>query len=191
MYGYPSRMYWILAALFLLLMLFVPRLRPIAAVGVAILVGLLVWGVIQRVDETDTQPAPQRGRPTTPAAIVHAVPIDQIELKDMRLTGGGAPFRLSGRVANKSSDMQIKSVMLDISRSDCHAEVLDPSGCDVLWRGRHWVAVTVPPQQEREFAISIWARGEAPRGVGTLRDEFSIVAANGEPASANGVERGP
>lgn len=182
-------MYWILAALFLLLVLFAPRLRPIAAVGCAILVGLLLWGVIQRVDETDTQQAPQRGRPTTPAAVVHTVPIDQIELTDLRLTGGGAPFRLTGRVANKSGDMQIKSIMLDIKRSDCHAEVLDPSGCALLWRGRHWVSITVPPQQAREFAVSIWARGEAPRGIGTLRDEFDLVAANGEPASPGDPEQ--
>jgi hypothetical protein len=182
MYGYPSRMYWILAAVFLLIMLAVPRLRPIALVGCVILGGLLAWGVAQRLRGTDPAQLPERGRPTTPATVLQSLPIEQVKISGLQLTGGGAPFRLSGRVMNESETLRLKSFMLDISRRDCHAGALDPSGCALLWRGRHWIELSVPPQEEREFAVSIWARGDAPRQLGTARDEFEIVAASGDAA---------
>jgi len=49
-----------------------------------------------------------------------------------------------------------------------------------LWQGRHWIELTVPPQETREFAVSIWARGDAPRALGTVRDEFEVVTASGQ-----------
>jgi hypothetical protein len=181
MYGYASRMYWVLAAVFLLVMLAVPRLRPVALVGCVILGGMLAWGMVQRLRGTDPADLPERGRPTSPAAMVQAVPIGVIELEDLQLTGGGAPFRLTGHIINDSKTQRVKSVMLEISRRDCYTGALDPSGCVVIWRDRRRIEVSVPPQEERDFAISIWARGEAPRVVGAVRDEFTLVAASGEP----------
>jgi hypothetical protein len=180
MYGYPLRMYWILAAIFLLVMLAVPRLRPIAIVGCVILGGLLAWGVAQRLRGTDPAQLPERGRPTTPAIRLQAVPVEQVKISGLQLTGGGAPFRLTGRVMNVSETIRLKSFMLDISRRDCHPDTLDPSGCAILWHGRQWIELSVPPQEERDFAVSIWARGDAPRQLGTLRDAFEVVAASGE-----------
>ena len=175
--------YWILAAIFLLVMLAVPKMRPVAAVGCVILGGLLLWGVIERVRGIDPGTVPERGRPTTPAAATQSFPLEELQLSDLKLEGGGAPFRLTGRAANQSTELRLKSLMLDISRRDCYEGALDPSGCAVIWRGRHWVKVSVPPQQARDFATSIWARGDAARVVGTKRDEFQIVAASAEPAS--------
>jgi hypothetical protein len=173
-------MYWILATLFLLVMLAVPRLRPIAVVGCVILGGLLVWGVAQRLRGTDPAQLPERGRPTTPATILQTLPIEQVKVSNLQLTGGGAPFRLTGRVMNESATLRLKSFMLDISRRDCHSDSLDPSGCALLWHVRQWIELSVPPQEERDFAVSIWARGDAPRQLGTLRDTFDVAAASGE-----------
>ena len=175
--------YWILAAIFLLVMLAVPKMRPVAAVGCVILGGLLLWGVIERVRGIDPDTVPERGRPTTPATATQTFPLEELQLSDLKLEGGGAPFRLTGRAANQSTELRLKSLMLDISRRDCYEGALDPSGCAVIWHGRHWVKVSVPPQQARDFAISIWARGDAARVVGTKRDEFQIVAASAEPSS--------
>lgn len=179
MYGYPLRMYWIIAAVFVLVLFAVPRLRPFAVVGCVVLGAMLAWGVVQRLRGSDPAELPERGRPSTPAMRLQAVPIEQLEVSELQLSGGGAPFRLTGRVANTSS-LRLRSFMLDISRRDCHPGSLDPSGCAVLWRGRQSVELSVPPNESREFAVSIWARGDAPRPVGTVRDDFTIVAANGE-----------
>jgi hypothetical protein len=174
--------YWILAAIFLLLMLAVPKMRPVAAVGCVILGGLLLWAVIERVRGPDPGAVPERGRPTTPVTATRTFPLEELQLSNLKLEGGGAPFRLTGRATNRSTELGLKSLMLDISRRDCHEDALDPSGCAVIWRGRHWVEVSVPPQQARDFATSIWARGDAARVVGTTRDDFQIVAASAEPA---------
>jgi hypothetical protein len=179
------RMYWVLAALFLLVTLTVPRLRPLAVVGCVILGGMLTWAIVERVRAPDPANLQERGRPTTPAALVQSIPLEQIELNDARLSGGGAPFEFTGRVANRSSTLQLKSLMFDIRRSDCHSGALDPSGCVLSWRGRHSIELSVPPNQERQFAVSIWARGDAPRAVGTVHDEFDVVAANGERVHTN------
>jgi hypothetical protein len=50
----------------------------------------------------------------------------------------------------------------------------------VLWQDRHWLPLTVPTEQTRDFAISVWMRGAAPRARGTLEDSFEVVAATGE-----------
>lgn len=184
LYGDPARMYWILAAILLIVMLAVPRLRPIAVAGLVILGAMLAWGVLGRLRSADPEQQPERGRPTTPAAALSAFPVDQIQLENLRLSGGGAPFRLTGTVGNQSTSLLLKSMMLDIARRDCHEEALDPSGCTLLWQTRQWVDLSVPPEEARNIAISIWARGDAPSAVGTVRDEFTIVTANGQPFEA-------
>jgi hypothetical protein len=67
-----------------------------------------------------------------------------------------------------------------VIRRDCYEGALDPSGCVVLWQDRHWVSLSVPPEQTRDFATSVWMRGAAPRARGTLKDSFEVVAASGE-----------
>ena len=143
--------------------------------------------MIQRLRAPDTQSprALERGQPTSPATPL-AVPTDLIEMKEVRLLGSGAPFELRGRIANRSADMQLKSVTILVTRRDCYEGALDPSGCAVLWQDRHWMPLTAPPLEEREFSSSIWMRGSAPRPRGELRDSFELVSATGETI---GVER--
>ncbi len=174
-------MYWILAAIFLIVLLVVPKLRPLALAGLVVLGVLLAWGMLGRLRNDDAAPQAERGRPTTPAAALSAFPVDQVHLENFQLSGGGAPFRLTGTVGNQSTNLLLKSLTLDISRRDCYAEALDPSGCTLLWQTRQWIDLAVPPEEARNIAISIWARGDAPRAVGTISDEFKIVTANGQP----------
>jgi hypothetical protein len=177
-------MYWILAAICLLMALAVPKLRRAGIVGCVILAALLAWAMMQRLQDPQSVALQERGRPTTPAVPSQPLPVEALELK-ARLSGGGAPFKLAGTIINRSTNMILQSLALEITRRDCYAGALDPSGCIVLWRNRHWLQVTVPPQQQREFGVSIWARGDAPQATGTTQDEFTIVAANGAPAQEN------
>lgn len=175
-------MYWILATVFILIALIVPRLRPVGVIGCVVLGAMLAWGMVQRLRNTsddDSPPAQQRGRPISPAAQVQAVPIDQVTIDDLRLTGSGAPFTLRGRIGN-SSDLMLKSVTILVTRRACFEGALDPSGCNVLWQDKQWVAVSVPPHQSREFASSVWMRGAAPATRGRIEDSFEVVAAAGE-----------
>lgn len=109
------------------------------------------------------------------------IPPDQVVVENLQLTGGGAPFELSGRIENKS-DTLLRSFTVLVTRRDCYEGALDPSGCVVLWQDRQWVPLSVPSQQTRDFSTSVWMHGEAPRPRGTLKDSFEIVAASGEIA---------
>lgn len=179
---YAVSVYWILATIFILIALVVPRLRPVGVVGIIIMGAMLAWGVVQRLGNDDAGDAPQvqeRGRPTSPAAALRTIPLDQIVVDDLKLTGGGAPFQLRGRIEN-NSDALLKSVTILVTRRDCYEGALDPTGCTLLWQDRHWVPIAVPPRQAREFSSSIWMRGAAHRGRGTSKDTFEVVAAAGE-----------
>jgi hypothetical protein len=175
-------LYWILAAVLVLLTLTVPRLRIAGLVGCVILVGLLVWGMTQRLADQnpDAQVEQQRGQPR-PAVARIAVPLTSIELTGMKLSGGGAPFDLRGQVTNGTRDTLLKSFTLQVKRKDCYEDALDPSGCETIWQDRHRITISVAPQQTRAFASAIWAHSAVPRQRGTLKDEFVLTAAAGDP----------
>jgi hypothetical protein len=173
--------YWILATIFLVIALAVPRLRPIGFIGCVVLGAMLLWGVIGRLrsGNEDGSVVQQRGRPASPAAMPQTIALDRVVVDSLQLTGSGAPFELSGRIENKSESL-LRSVTVLVTRKDCYEGALDPSGCVVLWQDRHWVPISVPPEQTRDFASSVWMRGAAPRARGTLKDSFEVVAASGE-----------
>jgi hypothetical protein len=184
-------MYWILFAVFLIVAVTSPRLRPVGVVGCIVLGALLGWGMVQRLrgaSPAQTPVAETRGRPQSPAVQLRSVPVSLVTAQDLRLTGSGAPFELRGKIANRAPDVALRSVTMRLTRRDCYEGALDPSGCVTLWADEHWIALSVPPQAEREFADSIWMRGAAPRARGTVRDDFEIIAAAGE-ADATQVER--
>jgi len=142
---------------------------------------MLLWGVIDRLrGGSDDEPVvQQRGRPTSPATALQTISAESIVVDSLQLTGGGAPFEFSGRIENKS-DALLRSVTVLVTRRDCFEGALDPSGCVVLWQDRHWVPLSVPPKQTRDFSTAVWMRGAAPRARGTLEDSFEVVAATGE-----------
>lgn len=177
-------MYWILATIFILIALVVPRLRPVGIIGCVLLGAMLTWGVVQRLRSTPEEDEPkvqQRGRPTSPAAAVQVIAPDQVQVEDLKITGGGAPFELRGRIENRS-DALLKSITLQVTRRDCYPGALDPTGCAVLWQDRHWISVSIPPGQSREFSSSVWVRGAATGARGTVQDSFTVAAASGEIA---------
>ncbi|NJO12538.1 MAG: hypothetical protein HC872_02720 [Gammaproteobacteria bacterium] len=115
-----------------------------------IVLGLMLgWGVVQRLreDPERTSAAQQRGKPASPAAALHSVPLTLIAAEDLRLTGGGAPYELRGRIVNKTRDNTLRSVTIRLIRSDCYEGALDPSGCTKLWQDDHWIAIGVPASE--------------------------------------------
>lgn len=185
-------MYWILATIFIVIALAVPRYRPVGIVGCVLLGAMLTWGVIQRLRTApdDDQPqVQQRGRPTSPAAVLQIIAPDRVQVDNLKMSGGGAPFELRGRIENKS-DALLKSITLLVTRQDCFEGALDPTGCTVLWQDRHWISIAVPPGEARDFSNSVWMRGAAPKVRGTVKDSFEVVAASGEiPPPATKADR--
>jgi hypothetical protein len=172
--------YWVLAAIFLLIALTNRRLRPIGIVGSVILGLMLSWGVLQRLRGTGPQEV--RGSPSSPTSAVAVFPLDALKAEQLRLAGNGAPFELRGYIANGSNDLRLRSFTVEITRRDCYEGALDPSGCVVLWQSRQWVELMLEPGESREFASSFWTRGDVPRARGTVQDQIELVAADGQKA---------
>ena len=176
-------MYWILATICILIALTNPRLRPLGVVGGVVLCAMLGWAMVQRLrgeDAAQTQAAQERGRPSSPATAQRSIPLTMVAAEDLRLSGGGAPFELRGRIANNTSDVTLRSVTIRLTRRDCYQGAVDPSGCVKLWQDDHWIAIAVPARQTRDFVDSIWMHGNAPRARGTVQDTFELIAASGE-----------
>jgi hypothetical protein len=184
--GYACAVYWILATVFIVIALSQPRLRPLGIVGCVVLGTMLAWGVVQRLRSEDPSRAPasqqrqQRGKPASPAVELRSVPLTMVAAENLHLSGGGAPFELRGRITNNSSDITLRSVTILLTRRDCYEGAVDPSGCVKLWQDDHWIAVTVPAGQARDFVEAIWMHGNAPRARGTVHDTFEVTAAAGE-----------
>ncbi|HJY36607.1 MAG TPA: hypothetical protein VJ299_04030 [Steroidobacteraceae bacterium] len=176
-------MYWILATICILVALTNPRLRPLGVVGGVVLCAMLGYAMVQRLrgeDAAQTQAAQERGRPSSPAAAQRSIPLTLITAEGLRLSGGGAPFELRGRVVNSTTDTTLKTVTIRVTRRDCYEGAVDPSGCVKLWQDDHWIAIVVPARQTRDFVDSIWMHGNAPRARGTLQDTFELIGATGE-----------
>jgi hypothetical protein len=181
--------YWVLAAIFLLVALTAPRLRPVGIAGSVILVVMLGWGMLERLRGKEPEgTSPGRGSPSAPTSAVRSFPLAELSGEDLQIAGSGAPYELRGRVTNRSSDLRLRSFTAEIARRDCFEGALDPSGCVVLWQSRQWVDVGIAPGEVREFASQFWTRGDVPRARGKIQDEVTIVAADGVPATVD-VER--
>jgi hypothetical protein len=174
--------FWIFAALTLLsiLSVTVSQSGPVRVAGCVLLVTLLGVGLFQRLMRAPND-GQERGKSVSPAAVVAPIDLRLISATQLVLSGGGAPFELRGRIANGSQDMQLSSVTVSLKRRDCHQGALDPQGCDTLWEDQHWVPLTVPAGESRDFATVIWAHSTVTRVRGSIRDEIVLVAATGEP----------
>jgi len=172
--------FWAFAAsvLILILTITISNRGVVRIAGGIVLAGLLIWGITQRL-AMEPDSVNERGQPSSPAAALTSIPLEEIKLDDVDLTGGGAPFNVRGTINNTSESTRLRSIRLRIVRRDCFEGALDPSGCVVVWQDQHWIQVDVPPATERKFAASFYATN-VPRPRGTVRDEFELVTATGQ-----------
>ena len=177
-------MFWAFIAIIAITLLTITLTKRgiVRVIGGVLLAGLIVFGLVLRLaTKTDPDPDGLRGKPSSPALAVTAIPLDSIELENLKLTGGGAPFELRGSIRNSSSDTRVRSLTIRIVRRDCYEGALDPSGCVVIWQDQHWMSISVPPGSRRDFANTFYARTPITRQRGTLRDEFKLVSVSGAP----------
>lgn len=178
-------MFWIFAALVLLIIVSVTikNRGPVRVIGCVLLAVILGWGLYQRLGQRpETSAATARGRSASPAAVSAPIPLQQIEISNIKLTGSGAPFELSGRITNHTADMHLTTTTLRTTRRDCYAGAMDPTGCVVIWQDQHWIRWRVPAGETREFVETLWAHTPVPRIRGTIKDEHELTGAAGTPA---------
>jgi hypothetical protein len=178
--------FWAFAAIILIVILTITisNRGVVRVIGGIVLAALLVVGLVQRLaNRSGPEVESQRGKPTSPASVVRALPLESIAVTDLKLSGSGAPFELRGSISNNSSGDRLRTLTLRIVRRDCFEGAIDPSGCVVIWQDQHWIQVDIPPQTQRQFATSFYAHTTVPRGRGAVKDEFKLMAATGHPQS--------
>jgi hypothetical protein len=173
--------FWAFAAtvLIVILTITISNRGIVRIIGGVVLAALLVVGLTQRLRTSDG--TGERGKPASPAAVISAVPLEDIQIDDLKLSGGGAPFELRGTIRNSSAATRLQSMTMRIVRRDCFEGALDPSGCVVIWQDQHWTRVDVAPRNTQKFASSFYAHTTVPRARGSIKDEFTLVAATGRP----------
>lgn len=177
-------MFWIFAALILLgiLSVTVTHRGPVRIAGCVLLAILLGWALYQRLSTpTASQEAvATRGKSAPPTSSSSPIDISLIDLQELVLSGGGAPFQLRGKIENRS-DRRLTAFTMRTTRRDCYEGAIDPSGCVVIWRDQHWIRWSVPAGQTREFLETMWAHTPVARVRGTIKDDFEVLAATGTP----------
>jgi hypothetical protein len=161
---------WFLLILVLIVALLTQRSRQVRAVIIAILLGVLGVGIYFRLQ---TPPAVEsQSSNTASGGDVATIPLEEIQVTRLEMTGTGAPWRVTGTVTNQSS-RELLSFTLAVTRLDCYATALDASGCVTLWQGEQLVSLGVPANATRNFSVAIWPHNSiAPRG--ESRDTFEI-----------------
>jgi hypothetical protein len=174
--------FWFFAALTILsiVSITVSHSGPVRIAGCILLGALAVWGLYLRLTRPPAE-MPVRGQSESPAAEVATIALESVHATDLVLTGGGGPFELRGRITNDSRTTRVDSVTLNLLRRDCFPGALQPDGCEIIFQDQHWIPLTVPSGESREFATAIWAHSPVPRARGTIKDDISIAAASGSP----------
>lgn len=178
-------MYWIVAALVLVLTLTIPKFRRAGVILGVVLLILLAWA-IQRSNPWKPTPEATQQREasrTIPPPVADSPPLNAVNAEKLQLSGSGAPWTITGRLTNASQRYRITSVTLKIERRDCYGGAPDPSGCVMQWQGVDTVFVAISPGEWREFSSAIWLHGSLPRTRGETRDTFEITAVGGSVIS--------
>lgn len=175
-------MFWAFAAVVLILLvtITVSNRGAVRIAGSVVLAGLLAWGLVQRLAMKPGLET-ERGKPSSPAAAIEAMPLSAVAVSELQLTGGGAPFELRGVIDNHSAATRLRSITLRIARRDCFEGAIDPTGCVVTWQDQHWIQMDVLPMTQRRFVSSFYARTGVPTTRGTVKHDFELVGATGQP----------
>jgi hypothetical protein len=177
---------WLVALAVAVLVVALVGLRRFGLAAGLLAASLFALAVYKRLV---TQPMPdvdvvRENRPAAPSSGVAGVPLAAVEAQDLAISGSGAPYTISGQVANRSTDYALNSITLRIRRLDCHGDALAQSGCDVLWERDKWIDLAVAPGESRRFSVSDWAMDATTRPRGVVRDDIAVVKASGHRVSA-------
>lgn len=173
---------WLPALILLVVLTLILGVKRIWTVLGLVAVCLFAIAVYRRVT---TSPEDATENTTLlPAAAIESLPPDHAEADDLSITGSNAPWEFRGTLINRDKEHTLLSATIRITRRDCYAGALDPSGCVVLWDGSKRVDLQTPPGQQQQFIEALSPRGSVARAQGTVKDEFELVGLTGRRAAA-------
>lgn len=149
---------WIFATVVLLLIVFIPAIRKIALVLVAILVVVVLFNNAEDVNKKKEREGQDAARNAVWAAEqaqlqkARIFPLSDVKLSEVKLslTSGGS---FSGRIHNNSNDKALNNLALKLLISDC--EKSDESNCVVVGERDINLDTVVPSGQARDFMTGL------------------------------------
>lgn len=154
-------MAWLVAATIVVLLFFLAGFRKFALglLASALIGGFVLYQHIQQKQERE------RTR----------IPASQVILENLALRATyGSSYELSGRLRNNSAAYRLDGISFNVTIRDC--EVKDKSACTTIGEATAHVAITVPPQQAREFTGSLYFGSSEMKVKGTLAWDYEIAA---------------
>jgi hypothetical protein len=117
----------------------------------------------------------ERERAGEDAAAKRRIPIQNVELVDLRMSAQHSMPRLTGRVRNNDKGHALTAVELRLIIRDCAT----PGRCDTVGETVESISMQVPPGQARDVDEMVHFSGLRQGGVG--RDwTFSVVSVSGK-----------
>jgi len=153
-------MAWLIAAIGVVLLVLFAGFRK-TALGVlvtAVIGGFLLYHYNQQRERQSTTKIPQ-------SKIV-------LENVAVRPTFGSS-YDLSGRVKNNSESYRLDGIEFKVTMRDCEGK--DKSSCVIIGKATAYVALTVPPQEARDFTGSLYF-GSDQKAKGLLAWDHEITA---------------
>ena len=154
-------MIWLIAAIGVVSAVFLAGFRKLAlGLAVAVLIGGFS---LYQYNKQQQQRARTR-------ITVSEVVIERIALKPTFRSS----YDVSGRIRNNSDSYRVDGNTLAVTLRDCQGK--DKSKCVVIGQATSNAAVTVPPQQSRDFIASFYFGSDQIAPKGTLDWSYQITA---------------
>ena len=154
-------MFWLIGPLIIVVLVFVAGFRKSALglfVGVVIAGGLIYWHNLELQEQATTRISSEE------------IKVEQIEIKRTF----DASYELTGRIRNNSKLYRIDGISFTVKMRDCPGT--EASNCVVTDEAATYVAVTVPPQQARDFTGTLYYGRSHAQLQGTLVWDYEITA---------------
>jgi hypothetical protein len=130
------------------------RYRRIGMSLSAVLIGLIIWQVMNSVPGTATGSSVASSG--TAASSAASVSVNAVRLSRMQLSGNGAPWRLTGELLN-TADPNVSAVKIVIERHACASNETETSNCKLLWQGEHTLRIRLAPSVSQSVDENIWS----------------------------------
>lgn len=155
-------MAWLIAVAILVVALLVATGYRKSAIGLAL--GVLIVGVsLYLYNERQEQQETSR-------ISISEIALENVDLKPTFRSG----YDLVGTIRNNSPKYRLDGIDVTATLRDC--ETKDKSTCTVIGQASAYVAVTVPPEESRDFVASLHFGNDKPRARGTLAWDYQVTA---------------
>lgn len=179
-------MIWIFAAVVLVLAVAVPGFRKVLLVGFAVICGLalLIWFSNSR--PSPNTPVEAAAPLTVTAPPPKLIPVDQVEVGEIRSDFGGYNRQVSNitaRIFNNSTTDTLKSADYRLNVDDCkkvtQTSAAEKRSCTTVHEETgSFTYLSVPPQQARDVNLTLQPFGVTV--LGFARIKVQITAARAE-----------